>query len=256
MIEPRRCLVTGASKGIGYAIADRLLADGHRVAMTARNREHLDGAARALSDKHGGRVLALPGDVTSAEQVGALFADVERQWGAVEVLACSAGTGFASALTSTTDEDWHRLLDVNLTAPFRCLRAAVPAMERAGWGRIVVVASIVAKRGEAQVSAYTASKHGVLGLVRAASVEYAKAGITVNAVCPGYVDTPMTDDTIASIGARTGKSVDESRALLARRQPIGRLIEADEVADAVSFCVNNAGITGQGIQIDGGALQS
>jgi NAD(P)-dependent dehydrogenase (short-subunit alcohol dehydrogenase family) len=115
---------------------------------------------------------------------------------------------------------------------------------------------VVGKRGEAQVAAYTASKHGVLGLVRAAAAELARTGVTVNAVCPGYVDTPMTEATIQSIAARSDRSPDDARAALARRQPIGRLIDPDEVAEAVRFCVRNAAVTGQGINVDGGAVQS
>jgi NAD(P)-dependent dehydrogenase (short-subunit alcohol dehydrogenase family) len=125
-----------------------------------------------------------------------------------------------------------------------------------GWGRVVVVASVVAKRGETQVSAYTASKHGVLGLVRAASAELARTGITVNAVCPGWVDTPMTAAAVDAVARRHGISEAEAAALLAKRQPIGRLIRPDEVAAAVHACVENPAINGQGINVDGGAVQS
>jgi NAD(P)-dependent dehydrogenase (short-subunit alcohol dehydrogenase family) len=121
---------------------------------------------------------------------------------------------------------------------------------------VVVVASVVAKRGEAQVAAYTAAKHGVLGLVRAAAAEVARTGVTVNAVCPGYVDTPMTDETVAAIAARSGRSPEEARAALARRQPIGRLVDPAEVAEAVAFCLVNGAVTGQGINVDGGTVQS
>jgi NAD(P)-dependent dehydrogenase (short-subunit alcohol dehydrogenase family) len=125
-----------------------------------------------------------------------------------------------------------------------------------GWGRIVVVASVVAKRGEPQVAAYTAAKHGVLGLVRAAAAELARTGVTVNAVCPGYVDTPMTEQTVADVAERTGRTPEEARAVLAHRQPIGRFIEPAEVAEAVRFCVVNGAVTGQGINVDGGTVQS
>jgi NAD(P)-dependent dehydrogenase (short-subunit alcohol dehydrogenase family) len=148
------------------------------------------------------------------------------------------------------------MLELNLTAPFRLVRRVLPAMTERGWGRIVVVASVVAKRGEAQVAAYTAAKHGVLGLVRAAAAEVARTGVTVNAICPGYVDTPMTDETAAAIAARSGRSREDARAVLARRQPIGRLIDPDEVAEAVAFCLATGAVTGQGINVDGGAVQS
>jgi NAD(P)-dependent dehydrogenase (short-subunit alcohol dehydrogenase family) len=119
-----------------------------------------------------------------------------------------------------------------------------------------VVASVAAKRGEPYIAAYTASKHGVLGLVRSAAAELARTGVTVNAVCPGYVDTPMTAETVATIAGKTGRSADDARQVLAGMQPTGRLIDPSEVADAVWFCVENPSVTGQGINIDGGAVQS
>jgi NAD(P)-dependent dehydrogenase (short-subunit alcohol dehydrogenase family) len=148
------------------------------------------------------------------------------------------------------------MLDLNLTAPFRCIRRAVPGMRTAGYGRIVVVASTAARVGEPYLSAYTASKHGVLGLVRCAAAELATAGITVNAVCPGYVDTPMTDASVEGIVQKTGRTAEEARRILERKQPIGRLISPDEVAAAVLFCVESAAMSGQAVNVDGGAVQS
>jgi NAD(P)-dependent dehydrogenase (short-subunit alcohol dehydrogenase family) len=248
----RVCLVTGASRGIGAAVASALSGEGHRVALLGRDLAALEQVSARLA----GPSLSVPADVTDADAVEAAFSQVEREWGAVEVLVCSAGAGVAAPLVETSDSDWARMLELNLTAPFRLMRRALPAMSERGWGRVVVIASVVAKRGEAQVAAYTASKHGVLGLVRAAAAEYARSGVTVNAVCPGYVDTPMTDATVEALAARSGRGVEDARAALARRQPIGRLIDPDEVAEAVRFCVANAAVTGQGINVDGGSVQS
>jgi len=248
----RTCLVTGASRGIGAAVAAALAGEGHRVALLGRDAAALEQVAATLP----GPTLTVVADVTDPGAADAAFGRIERSWGPVEVLVSSAGAGVAAPLAETSDSDWARMLDLNLTAPFRLIRRAVPSMTERGWGRIVVIASVVAKRGEAQVAAYTASKHGVLGLVRAAAAELARAGVTVNAVCPGYVDTPMTEATIASIAARSGRSSDDARATLARRQPIGRLIDPAEVAEAVRFCVANAAVTGQGINVDGGSVQS
>jgi NAD(P)-dependent dehydrogenase (short-subunit alcohol dehydrogenase family) len=249
--QPRTCLVTGASRGIGAAVAARLARDGHRVALLGRDAAALDAVAAPLP-----AALAVAADVTDPGQVEAAFGRVEERWGPVEVLVSNAGAGAAAPLTATSDELWHRMIELNLTAPFRLVRRAVPAMVGAGWGRVVVVASVVAKRGEPQVAAYTASKHGVLGLVRAAAAELARTGVTVNAVCPGYVDTPMTDATVAAVAGRTGRGEDDARATLARRQPIGRLVDPAEVAEAVAFCLVNGAVTGQGINVDGGTVQS
>lgn len=248
----RTCLVTGAGRGIGRAVAHRLAAEGDRVALTARSADQLREVAAALP----GPSLVLPADITVAAAVEETFAAVEARWGGVDVLVANAGAGASAKLADTTDEMWQAQLDLLLTAPFRCVRRAVPGMVGRGWGRIVVVASVAARRGEPYVAAYTAAKHGVLGLVRAAAAELAGTGVTVNAVCPAYVDTPMTDATVAAIARRTGRSPQDARAALAARQPIGRLITPDEVAEAVWFCVANGAVTGQGLNVDGGAVQS
>lgn len=249
---PRTCLITGASSGIGEAVARRLAAHGHRLGLGARSADRVAGLAAILPSP----TLAVPGDVTRGADIDAMFGAVEDLWGPVEVLVISAGAGLSAPLAQTSDEQWQQMLDLNLTAPFRCLRRALPAMADRGWGRIVVVASVVAKRGAPWIAAYTASKHGVLGLVRSAAAEFARSGVTVNAVCPGYVDTPMTAATIAAITERTGRPADEARAALERQQPIGRLITPAEVAAAVELCVVNGAINGQGINVDGGTDQS
>ncbi|MEU0515586.1 MULTISPECIES: SDR family NAD(P)-dependent oxidoreductase [unclassified Amycolatopsis] len=247
----RVALVTGAGRGIGRAIARRLSAEGCRVALVARNREQLDETAAGCA----GSVRVIPADVTDPDAADRVHGEVEQQWGPVEILVANAGAGHSARLERTTDADWQRMLDLNLTAPFRFVRRSVPSMRAAGWGRIVVMASTAARIGEPYIAAYTASKHGVLGLVRAAAAELARTGVTVNAVCPGYVDTPMTEQTIATIVSTTGRSAEEARETLARKQPIGRLIQPDEVADAVLFCVRSGAVTGQALQVDGGAVQ-
>ena len=248
----RVCLVTGAGRGIGSAVAARLSARGHRVALCARTLDELDAVAAGLP----GPSIVVPADLTADKAVDEVFAAVEKEWGPVEILVANAGAGTSAPIARISDADWQRMLDLNLTAPFRCMRRALPAMTAAGWGRIVVIASVAAKRGEPYIAAYTAAKHGVLGLVRAAAAEVARTGVTVNAVCPGYVDTPLTDGSVRAIVAATGRTPEQARAALEAKQPIGRLVTVDEVADVVELCIGNAAMTGQGLNVDGGAVQS
>ena len=248
----RVALVTGAGRGIGRAIARRLSAEGLRVVLTSRSEQELAQTASECP----GETLVVPADITDAAAVERLFATAEGEWGPVDVLVAGAGAGTSASVHKTTDEQWQQMLEINLTAPFRCLRRAIPSMRERGQGRIVVIASIAAKVGEPYISAYTASKHGVLGLVRSAATELATTGVTVNAVCPAYVDTPMTDQTVAGIHAKTGRTEQEARSILEHNQPIGRLITPEEVADATWFCIGNAGVNGQGIGVDGGAVQA
>jgi NAD(P)-dependent dehydrogenase (short-subunit alcohol dehydrogenase family) len=251
-VQARVCLVTGAGRGIGRAVAKRLSADGHKLALAARSGPELDDLASEL----GGPALAVRTDVTSADDVESLFVAVEQHFGVVEILVTSAGAATSGPFARTTDDDWQAALDLNLTGTFRCMRRAVPGMVAGGYGRIVAVASLAAKRGERFIAPYTASKHGVLGLVRAVAAELATTGVTVNAVCPGFVDTPMTDGNVAFVSARTGRPAQEIRSLLEAVQPIGRLITPEEVAEAVAYLVGSGAVSGQGLNIDGGALQS
>lgn len=252
MTDGRVALVTGAGRGIGRAVAVRLSSEGFRVALTARSKDELEETAERCPSP----TLVVPADITTADAADRIFERVESEWGAVAVLVANAGAGTSARLEKTTDAEWQRMLELNLTAPFRCVRRAVPAMRAAGSGRIVVIASTAALVGEPYIAAYTASKHGVLGLVRSAAAELAGSGVTVNAVCPGYVDTPMTDRTVENIVAVSGRPADEVRETLARKQPIGRLITPAEVADAVWFCVANGAVSGQAIAVDGGAVQT
>lgn len=245
-------LVTGAGRGIGAGVATALSGQGYAVALTSRNREQLEETAARCP----GPTLVLPADLTAPGAVEEMVDRLEQEWGAPEVVVANAGAGVSASVERTTDEQWQQMLDLNLTAPFRLLRRTIPAMKQAGHGRIVVVASVAAKVGDPYISAYTASKHGVLGLVRSAAAELARTGVTVNAVCPGYVDTPMTEQTVRGIVEKTGRTPEEALAALEAKSPLHRLITVDEVVEAVLGCVRNGGMTGQGINVDGGALQS
>ncbi len=233
-------------------MAVRLAREGYRVALTARSEDELKQTASLV----GPSALVLPGDLLDPATPDRVVDAVEDAWGRVDVLVANAGAGESDPIARLSDDSWQRQLELNLTAPFRCIRRVVPAMVAHGWGRIVVLSSVAGKRGEPYLAAYSAAKHGVLGLVRSVAAELATTGVTANAVCPGYVDTPMTDGAVETIVSRTGRTPDEARRLLERKQPIGRLVSVDEVAEAVWFCVANAAVTGQAVNVDGGAVQS
>ncbi|MGH8939683.1 MAG: SDR family NAD(P)-dependent oxidoreductase, partial [Actinomycetes bacterium] len=230
----------------------RLGRAGMRVALTARSEDQL----RETAALGGPETLVLPADMLRPEAPDEVVSAVEARWGPVDVLVANAGAGESAPIARMTDEMWARQLDLNLTAPFRCVRRVVPSMVDRGFGRIVVLGSIASKRGEPYIAGYTAAKHGVLGLVRSVAAELARTGVTVNAVCPAYVDTPMTDGTVEAIMSSTGRTAEQARAALEAKQPVGRLITVDEVVEAVWFCVANGGVSGQGVNVDGGAVQS
>ena len=244
----RHALVTGAGRGIGAAIASRLAADGAQVTLVGRTRAPLDALALQLGV--GARIATC--DVTDTAAVNSMIAALPR----VDILVNNAGQAGSAPVTRTSDELWARMLAVNLTAPFVCARAVLPAMLEAGWGRIVTVASTAALRGYPYVSAYSAAKHGVVGFTRSLALEVATKGITVNAVCPGFTDTDMLHESIANIVARTGRTEDEARDTLAAFNPQRRFITPADVANAVAaLCAEGAGaLTGLAVPVSGGEV--
>ena len=248
----RTALITGAGRGIGRACAIALATAGYRVALTARSENELAATAAEC----GPDALVVPADITEPGAVDRIFEAVEAAYAAPDVLVANAGGAVTGAIGKITDADWQHMLDLNLTAPFRCVRRALPAMVQSQWGRIVAIGSVASRQGAPYIASYVAAKHGLLGLIRATAAEVVRTGVTVNAVCPGFVDSPMTDASVANIVEATGRTPAEARAILESRQPINRLITPEEVAAAVLFCVNSPGVTGQGINVDGGAVQS
>ena len=253
----RSALVTGAGRGIGRAIALSLASAGADVAVTARSSKELDETAAAIRAL-GRRAEAIVCDVSERIQVDAMIARVRTALGDPLILVNNAGIAASAKLTDTTDEMWDRMLRVNASGAFYCTRAVLPLMLAAKRGRIVNMASVAARAGAPYIAAYTASKHALLGLTRAVAAEVAGRGITVNAVCPGYVDTEMTDASAANIVKRTGRTEEDARKILEGFSPQGRLMTAPEVAAMTTYLCSEVarGINGQGIVIDGGALQS
>ena len=252
----RRALVTGAGRGIGRETALALARQGARTALVSRSAGPLEAVAAEIREL-GGEALALPCDVSSRPALREATEQVTAAWGGVDVLVHAAGEASSAPLARTSDEAWDRLLEINATAAFLLARALVPGMVERGWGRVVFVASTAGRAGFPYVSAYTASKHALVGLARALAAEMAAGGVTVNAVCPGYVNTDMTRRAIETIVRTTGRTPEAALAALVSTNPQHRLIEPSEVAHAVALlCAEEArGINGQAIVLDGGALQ-
>jgi NAD(P)-dependent dehydrogenase (short-subunit alcohol dehydrogenase family) len=252
---PATALITGASKGIGEAIGRAYARRGLSVALAARTEADVCRVADSICEE-GGRAIGVTCDVTAPDSVAASVEKVRAELGPVTVLVNNAGLGGSHKFLGHDDALWHRLVDVNLNSVYYVSKQVVPDMIAAQWGRIVNLGSIASKVGSKYMAAYTASKHGVLGLTRALAVELLPYNITVNCICPGYVDTPMTDGTVENIVSRTGMSAEEARKTIEGFSPQNRLISPVEVAlVAVMLIDENAkGITGQAINVDGGVV--
>jgi NAD(P)-dependent dehydrogenase (short-subunit alcohol dehydrogenase family) len=248
--EQRVAVVTGASRGIGAAITRMLAGRGHRVIAVARDRDALD----ALVADVDGDVEAVSCDVGDEGMVVAAIGKLTR----VDVLVNNAGVATSNPVHRTTLAQWEDMLRVNATGAFLCTRAVLPGMRRRDWGRIVTVASVAGLAGAPYIAAYAASKHAAIGLMRTVAAEVRGTGVTSNAVCPSYVRTPMTDQTLTGIAARTGGDSEQAERMLVDTMATGRLIEPEEVAAAVDYLASAsaAAVNGQSIVIDGGGLRS
>lgn len=234
-VTGRHAVVTGGGRGIGLAIANALAQRGAKVSIVGRS---------VLNAAEHAPFLRAEADVSEVGQIARAFAACRKANGPIEILINNSGVSQSAPLAATSDDLWYQTLAVNLTGTFLCMRAVAPEMLEAGFGRIVNVASVAGLEGAPYIAAYCASKHGVVGLTRAAAAEYAGKGVTVNAVCPGYVDTAMTDASVAHVARVTRSSEEEARARLAALNGSGRLIEPGEVAAAVTALCEST-LTGQ-----------
>ena len=256
-LTDRIAFVTGGGRGIGRAVALLFAREGARVAVVARTAAEVERVAAEIKAGGGPDAMHATCDVSDSASVRAAFAACEGAFGrGPDILVNNAGIAESAPLVRTDDELWQRIIGVNLSGVFYCTRAALPSMIGRGWGRVINVASVAAKTGAPYISAYAASKHGVLGLTRAAALEVAEKGVTVNAICPGYVETDMTWRGVENITARTGRTREEAIDVLKRMSPQNRLVTPEEVA-AVALLLaseDGRGITGQGINVDGGSV--
>jgi NAD(P)-dependent dehydrogenase (short-subunit alcohol dehydrogenase family) len=250
----RHAFVTGAGRGIGAAISAALVAEGAQVSLLGRDESRLAHMAAELGGST--RAAAIAADVTDSAAITEAFNTARRHFGPVHILVNNAGQAASARFTETDEALWNRLLAVNLTGTYLCTRQAVPDMLQLGFGRVINIASTMGMKGGVYVSAYSASKHAVVGLTRSLALEFATRNITVNAVCPGYTDTDMARSAVRNIVSKTGRTEDEAMAAVVATNPQRRLIQPEEVAHAVLWLCRpgTESVTGQSIMIAGGEV--
>ncbi len=247
----KKIVISGGSSGVGAQMAKDFAVLGHQVFICGRREKAIQQVA-----SHHPSIHAHVADVTDEQSISHFFNQVEADGSPASIVIANAGIAKSAPIDKTTLEMFNQHIDVNLTGVFLTLREAVIRLKRSGqdWGRLIAISSMTAKKGYPYITAYSASKHGVLGIVRSAAQELAKTNITVNAVCPGYLDTEMTAESIAQISAKTDLSPEQAADILAKFSPQNRLFSASEVSGLVAYLASDeaGGITGQALSLDGG----
>jgi len=251
-LSGRTAVITGGGRGIGAAAAIALAEAGARVAVAARNEAQVVEVAAQMREE-GLEGFAFRCDVTDPRQVRELALSARETLGQVDILVNNASTATSNRLGRITVAEWQHIFDVNATGTFLCTQAMFDGMVERGWGRVINVSSLAGLQGDRYVAAYVAAEHAVIGFTRAVAAEAAGTGVTVNAVCPGYVDTPLTDETIARIMHLTGKSWDDALRAVLEQAGQSRLIRAEEVAQTiVDLCLDDDGTrNGEAVILDG-----
>lgn len=255
-LSGRHALVTGGGSGIGAAIARTLAGEGAKVTLVGRRLEPLEATAAELRRLQTREVASVAADVTDPQQVAAAIASARAFHGPIDILVNNAGAAHSAPFHTLTLGQWRQSIAINLDALFLMTQAALPDLRAAEHGRIVTVASTAGLKGYGYIAPYVAAKHGAIGFTRALAAEFAKSTLTVNAVCPGFTDTDIVARSVETIMARSGRTEKEARAELARFNPQGRLIEPEEVAQAVLWlCLpSSRSVTGQAIVVAGGEV--
>lgn len=250
-------LVTGGGRGIGAAVVRELARLGASVSLLGRTPGPLASLAAELSEAYPEQSFhAAPADVTEPGPLAAAVSAAREALGPITILVNNAGAAWSAPFHKMDEAHWQGMLDVNLTSAYRCSRLVADDLREAGWGRIVNVASTAGLTGYAYVVAYCAAKHGMIGLTRALAAEWAASGVTVNAVCPGYVDTDLVTRSVEAIREKTGRSEADVLAHMASQNPTGRLVTPEEVASAVGWLCSpaQAQVTGASLPISGGEV--
>ncbi len=252
----KHAVVTGGGKGIGEAISRRLAAMGASVTVIGRTPEPLHALVEELGTEYRQSSFAAPADVTDEAQVESAFSHAKEALGPISILVNNAGAADSVPLARMETVRWQAMLDVNLTSAFFCTHQALPGMLDAGWGRIVNIASVAGLVGFPYVTAYCAAKHSLVGLTRALAAESAGSGVTVNAVCPGYVDTDLVKRSVERIQEKTGRSEADITQHIAEQNPMGRMLTAQEVASAVAWLCHpeQAMVSGMSLPLAGGEV--